>query len=78
MHSGGLEIPKCTASNPGHGLRGDWTSTRGDGFQMGGLSDRRSPLGGLLQLINSHKMYPLCKKMEELFNIDDIDDFLPR
>ena len=44
----GLEIPERTGSNPGRGLNGDWTSTRGKGFQMGGLSGRRSPLGGPL------------------------------
>ena len=31
-----------------HGLSGDWASTRGNGSQTGGLSDRRSPLGDLL------------------------------
>ena len=35
-------------SKPGHGLSGDWASTCGSGSQMDGLSDRRSPLGGLL------------------------------
>ena len=34
--------------NPGHGLSGDWASTQGNGSQMGGLSDRRFLLGGLL------------------------------
>ena len=40
-------VPKCTSLNPGHGLRGDWASTWGNGSQMDGLTDR-SPLGGLL------------------------------
>ena len=53
--SGGLEIPERMGSNPGYGLSGDWASTRGNGFQVGGLSDKRSPLGDLLYPINSHK-----------------------
>ena len=44
----GRGIPKCMGSNPGHILSGDWASTRGNSSQMGELSDRRSPLGGLL------------------------------
>ena len=43
-----LGIPECMGSNLGHGLSGDWASTRGDGSQMGGLSNGRSPLGGIL------------------------------
>ena len=43
VRSGGREIAKRTGSNPGHGPRGDWASTLGNG-----LSDRRSPLGSLL------------------------------
>ena len=41
-------ILERTGSNPGHGLCGDWASIRCNGFQVGGLSDRRYPLGGLL------------------------------
>ena len=48
-------------SNPGHGLNGDWTSTQGNGSQTGGLPDKRSPLGGLLQPINSRKKPTLFK-----------------
>ena len=48
LRFGGCGIPVHMGLNPGHGLRGDWPSTQGNGFQMGGLSDRRSPLGGLL------------------------------
>ena len=40
-------MPKRTGSNPSHSLRGDWASTWGNGSQMGGVSDRRAPLGGL-------------------------------
>ena len=40
----------------------DWSSTWGNGSQMGGLSDRRSPLGGLLQPINSRKKPRLYKR----------------
>ena len=35
-------------SNADYGASGDWASTRGNGSQVGGLSDGRSPLGGLL------------------------------
>ena len=46
--SGGLGIHERIGSNTDYGLSGDWASTRGNGPQVGGLSDRRSPLGGLL------------------------------
>ena len=42
-----IGIPERTGSNPGHGLSGDWASTRGNSSQVCGLSDKRSPLGGL-------------------------------
>ena len=45
---GSLGISECMGSNPGHNLRGDWASTRGNSSEMGELSGRRSPLGGLL------------------------------
>ena len=48
VHSGGQGILKRIGSNPGHGPRKDWSSTQGNGSQMGGLSDRRFLLGGLL------------------------------
>ena len=44
LRFGNLGIPERIGSNPGHGLKGDWVSTRGNGSQMGGLSDR-FPLG---------------------------------
>ena len=48
LRSGGLGIPERMGSNPGYGLSEDWASTRGNDPQVGGLSDRRSPLGDLL------------------------------
>ena len=48
MRSEGLGIPERMGSNPDYGMTGDWASTRGNGSQVGGLSDRRFPLGGLL------------------------------
>ena len=48
VRSGGLEIHKRMSSNPGHGSKGDWASTRDNGSQMGSVSDRRSPLGSFL------------------------------
>ena len=48
--------------NPGHGPRIGLVSTRGNGSQMGGLSDRRSSLRGLLQPTNSSKKSILYKK----------------
>ena len=44
----GLGFPEGIGSNPDYGLSGDQASTRGNGSQVGGLSYRRSPLGGLL------------------------------
>ena len=44
MHSGDLEILSHMSLIPGHGLRGNWASIWGNGSQMDGLSDRRSPL----------------------------------
>ena len=57
-YSGGLGIPERMGSNLDYGLSGDWASTRGNGSQVGGLSDRLSLLGGLLHPINSHKKPP--------------------
>ena len=48
LHFGGLGILEHTGSNPGHSVSGDCESTWGSGSQMCGLSDRRTPLGGLL------------------------------
>ena len=48
LRSGGLGIPECIGSNTDYGLSGDWASTRDNGPQLGGLSDWRSALGGLL------------------------------
>ena len=45
---GGLGIPECMGSNPGHGLSGDWAFTWVNSSKIGGLSDRRSPVGDLL------------------------------
>ena len=42
-----LEIPKCMGLNPGHSLRGDWSSTCYDDSQTGELSEMRSPIGDL-------------------------------
>ena len=39
---------KSTNSNPGHGMRGGWASTRGNGSQIDRLLDRRTPFGSLL------------------------------
>ena len=55
VRSGGREIPRHTSSNPGHGPKGGWASTQGNGSQMDWLSDRKSPLDGLLKPINSRK-----------------------
>ena len=44
----GKHIPKHTGLNLGQCPKGEWASTLGNDFQMGGLPDRRSPLGGLL------------------------------
>ena len=41
-------MPFTAGSDPGHGLRADWASTLGNGSQIGELSGRKSPLGGLL------------------------------
>ena len=60
LHFGSLGISEHTSSNPGHGLNGDWASTRGNGFKMGGFSDRSS-LGGLLYPIDSRKNPTLFK-----------------
>ena len=38
--------PERMGSNTDYGLSRNWTSTLGNGSQVGGLSDRRSPLGG--------------------------------
>ena len=46
LRSGGLRIPEHMGSNPGYG--GDLASTRGNGPEVSGLSDKRSLLGGLL------------------------------
>ena len=48
MRSEGQEILKRTGSNPDHGPKLDQASTRGNGFQIGGLLDRKSPLDSLL------------------------------
>ena len=48
MRSGGLWIPELIGSNPDYGLSGHWQATRGNGPQVGWLSNKRSPLGGLL------------------------------
>ena len=48
LRSGGLGIPERLGSNTGYGLSGNWASTRGNDSLVGGLSDRRPPLGGLL------------------------------
>ena len=55
LRSGGLGIPERIGSNTDYGLSGDWASTRGNGLKVGELSDRRPPLGGVLQPINSHE-----------------------
>ena len=44
----GQDIPEHMGLNPGHSPREHLTSTCGNGSEVGGLSDRRSPLGGLL------------------------------
>ena len=44
----GLGVPeRIGGSNADYGLSGDWASTRGNGPQVSGLSDR-SPIGDLL------------------------------
>ena len=48
LRSGCLGIPECIGSNTDYGLSGNWASTRGNSPLVGGLSDRRPPLGGLL------------------------------
>ena len=48
LRSGGLGITERIGSNPDYDLSGDWVSTRGNGPQVGGLSNRRFSLGGLL------------------------------
>ena len=48
LRFGGPGIPERMGSIPRNGLSGDLASNQGNGSQMGGLSDRRSPLGGLL------------------------------
>ena len=48
LRPGGLGIPERIGSNTDYGLSGYWGCTRGKGSQVGGLSDRRSPLGGLI------------------------------
>ena len=48
LRSGGLGIPESTGSNPGYGLSGDWASTWGNGSEVDGFLDRKSPLGGFL------------------------------
>ena len=64
MCSGDREIHKHKGSNPSHGRRGDWASTRGNGSKMSRLSDRRSPLDGLLWPINSRQKPTLYIKKE--------------
>ena len=64
VSSGAHDIPKRISSNPGHGSRGGWASTRGNSSQMGGLSDTRSLLGSLLQPTNSRKMSTLSILIE--------------
>ena len=52
-----LEVIRYTIGEyryPGN-IQGDWASTRGNGFQMGGLSDSWSQSGGLFYPINSRK-----------------------
>ena len=44
----GLGIPKRRGSNPRRGLNGEGAATRGNGSKLGGLSDRRAPLGDLI------------------------------
>ena len=48
LRSAGLGIPESIGSNTDYGLSGNLASTRGNGPLVGGLSDRRPPLGGLL------------------------------
>ena len=48
LRAGDLGIPKRIGSNPDYDLIEDLESTQGNGPQVSGLSDRRSPLGGLL------------------------------
>ena len=48
LRSGGLGIPERIGSNTDYGLSGDWASTRGNGSQIRGFSDRRSPFGNPL------------------------------
>ena len=42
-----LGIPEHMGLNPDYSVSGDWASTWGNSYQVGGLSDR-SPLGNLL------------------------------
>ena len=48
LRSGGLGIPERIGSNTDFGLSGDWASTHGNSPKVGGHSDRRPPLGGVL------------------------------
>ena len=48
LRSGGLGIPEHIGSNTDYGLSRNWASTRVNSPLVGGLSDRRPPLVGLL------------------------------
>ena len=63
--SGVLRVFKSMSSMLNHGQRIGRTSTRGNGSQTGGLSDRKSSLEGLLYPINSHKKHTLNKRKKK-------------
>ena len=50
-----LVVLRQQGSNTDYGWSGKWASTLGNGSKVGGLSDGRSPFGGFLKPIHSHK-----------------------